>query len=109
MSQKTERIDRKAEAAFLAAARSVIELAKQTGTPVIVWDAGQIKRIAPEGFVLPAEQPANEKSASWLFTSEIEQRPSISRPSGSLLETRQDIKLLEKAIPNHSNRFLKQS
>ncbi len=32
----------KAEAAFLQAARKVIERARLTGTPIIVWEDGQI-------------------------------------------------------------------
>jgi isopentenyl diphosphate isomerase/L-lactate dehydrogenase-like FMN-dependent dehydrogenase len=42
-----------ANAAFRQAARKVIELAKQTGTPVIVWEDGEIKRLDPRKIRLP--------------------------------------------------------
>lgn len=38
----------KADAAFQQAAAKVIELAKRTGTPIIVWERGQIKEIWPD-------------------------------------------------------------
>ncbi len=39
----------KADAAFWAAAAQVIKLARQTGTPVIVWENGRIvKKTADE-------------------------------------------------------------
>jgi len=38
----------KAEAAFRQAARKVIRTAKQTGTPVIVWEEGQVREIPPD-------------------------------------------------------------
>lgn len=42
-----------AEAAFRQAAVKVVERAKQFGTPLIVWEHGQIKRIPPDQFELP--------------------------------------------------------
>ncbi len=36
-----------ADAAFKQAARKVIERAKQTGTPVIVWEDGAVKEVDP--------------------------------------------------------------
>ena len=38
----------KADAAFRQAAHKVIERAKQTGTPVIIWEDDQIKEVPPE-------------------------------------------------------------
>jgi hypothetical protein len=35
----------KADAAFLQAARQVIQVAKQTGTPILVWEEGRVKEI----------------------------------------------------------------
>ncbi len=35
----------KADAAFRQAARKVVQKALQTGTPVIIWEDGQIKKI----------------------------------------------------------------
>lgn len=37
-----------AEAAFRQAAIEVIRTAKRTGTPVIIWEDGQIREIPPE-------------------------------------------------------------
>jgi len=43
MSEKTrDTLTEKADAAFRQAAANVIELARQTGTPVIVWEDGRI-------------------------------------------------------------------
>lgn len=38
----------KANAAFQQATAKVIERAKQTGTPVVVWEDNEIKEIEPE-------------------------------------------------------------
>jgi hypothetical protein len=38
----------KADAAFRKAAFKVIQRAKQTGTPVVIWEDGEIKEIPPE-------------------------------------------------------------
>jgi hypothetical protein len=35
----------KAAAAFLLATRKVIQIARQTGTPIIVWEEGRVKEI----------------------------------------------------------------
>jgi hypothetical protein len=37
-----------ADAAFLQAARKVVERAKAFGTPIIVWEKGAIKRLKPD-------------------------------------------------------------
>ena len=37
-----------ADAAFEQAARKVIERARQTGTPVIVWEDGAVKEMPPD-------------------------------------------------------------
>jgi protein-disulfide isomerase len=38
----------KADAAFRQAAYKVIQRAKQTGTPVVIWEDGEIKEVPPE-------------------------------------------------------------
>jgi len=38
----------KADAAFLQAARQVIQVAKQTGTPILVWEEGRVKEISAD-------------------------------------------------------------
>ena len=40
----------KIDAAFRDAAREVLRVAKQTGTPVIVWENGQVQRIPWDQF-----------------------------------------------------------
>ena len=42
MKSKDDTLTEKANAAFQQAAAKVIERARQTGTPVIVWEKGQI-------------------------------------------------------------------
>ncbi len=36
-----------ADAAFRQAAQKVIKRAKECGTPVIIWDGGEVKRVEP--------------------------------------------------------------
>jgi len=40
----------KADAAFRQAAKKIIQRARQTGTPVVVWEEGHIKEIPGEEF-----------------------------------------------------------
>ena len=40
----------KADAAFRQAAKKIIQRARQTGTPVVVWEQGHIKEIPGEEF-----------------------------------------------------------
>jgi hypothetical protein len=48
--QKKGSLSEKAAAAFEQAARKVVERARQTGTPVVVWEDDQVKEIPPEKF-----------------------------------------------------------
>lgn len=50
MKKPAERDDltRLANAAFKQAARKVIQRAKETGTPVIVWQDGQVRAVDPD-------------------------------------------------------------
>jgi len=61
---KKTSLSAKAEAAFEQASRIVVQRAKQTGTPVIVWKDGQIKQIPSEHIELK-KKPG--KSANNLF------------------------------------------
>ena len=38
----------KIDAAFRQAAQKVIQRAKETGTPVIIWEDGEMKEVPPE-------------------------------------------------------------
>ena len=55
MSRKQSSLSDKASAALKQAAKKVIQRAKQTGTPVILWEDGHIKEV-------PTDQLENEKS-----------------------------------------------
>jgi len=49
MSAETgNRLTEKANAAFRQAAAKVVERARQTGTPVIVWENGQVAELSAE-------------------------------------------------------------
>lgn len=64
MNKRQNRLSEKVDAAFQAAAIAVIERARQTGTPVIVWEDGQIKEIPSEEFEQSTPQTLIRKSAS---------------------------------------------
>lgn len=53
-----------ADAAFEQAARKVIERARQTGTPVIVWEDGAVKEVPPDemGETKPLSTPHDSNS-----------------------------------------------
>ena len=66
MSAKTRnRLTEKANAAFRQAAAKVVERARQTGTPVIVWEKGQV-----------AEHSAEELEGQY---SQMSQKPGRTR------------------------------
>lgn len=48
MNDKQDGLSEKAEAAFLETAATVVRQAKQTSTPVVVWEDGRIKEIPSE-------------------------------------------------------------
>lgn len=48
--RRNEGLTSKADAAFRQAARKVIQIARQTGTPIVVWEEGQVKKIPPDQF-----------------------------------------------------------
>ena len=43
-----ESLSDKADAAFRQAAAKVVELARQTGTPVVLWEDDQVKEVSPD-------------------------------------------------------------
>lgn len=53
------------EAAFRQAAREVLRVAKQTGTPVIIWENGQVREI-----------PCDRLDEAILTNNTAEPRPS---------------------------------
>ena len=64
MSEQQYGLSEKVDAAFRATATTVIERARQTGTPVIVWEDGHIKEIPSGQLEQSTEQPSDRKSAS---------------------------------------------
>lgn len=60
MNEKQNGLSEKVDAAFRASATTVIERAKQTGTPVIVWEAGHIREVPSDLLELPGEQTAGK-------------------------------------------------
>jgi len=44
-NSQNESLSCKADAAFRQAAKKVIQQAKETATPVVVWEAGKVKEI----------------------------------------------------------------
>ena len=47
-NSQNESLAWKADAAFRQASKKVIQRAKETATPVVVWEAGQVKEILPD-------------------------------------------------------------
>jgi hypothetical protein len=60
MNDKQDGLSEKAEAAFQKPAATVVRQAKQTGTPVIVWENGQIKEIPSEDMEQPNSLPTDQ-------------------------------------------------
>ena len=63
-SENRKRLTEKADAAFRQAAAKVVERARWTGTPVIVWEQGSVQTHSVEelerqepGVGLPGDQP----------------------------------------------------
>ena len=50
----------KANAAFQQAAKKVLQQARQTGTPIVIWEAGKVKEIHAEQ--LETTMPAIDNS-----------------------------------------------
>lgn len=46
--QDNESLTDKANAAFRKVATKVVEIARQTGTPVIVWKDGRVQEVSPD-------------------------------------------------------------
>jgi hypothetical protein len=57
----------KADAAFQQAAVKVVERARQTGTPVIIWEDGHVKEVAPEQLEQRVAAPDSGRSQSRQF------------------------------------------
>jgi len=65
MSAKTTNtLTEKADAAFRQAAAKVVERARQTGTPVIVWEKGQVTEHSGEELEGPGSQGSPRPSGT---------------------------------------------
>ena len=64
MNQRTNAsLTKLAEAAFVAAAKQVIQRADESGTPVIVWEDGRVKAMAPrKRRTRPRKKKSRERS-----------------------------------------------
>ncbi len=60
-----ERLSQKADAAFLLAAKKVIQIARQTSTPVVVWQQGRVKEIPGEQFEITTAAMELRGSGDW--------------------------------------------
>lgn len=56
MNEKQNGLSEKVDAAFQATTTTVIERARLTGTPVVVWEDGHIKEIPTEQFGTATDQ-----------------------------------------------------
>jgi hypothetical protein len=63
MNEKQDSLSEKAEAAFLETAAIVVRQAKQTGTPVVVWENGQVKEIPSEDMEQPTSRYPTKPSS----------------------------------------------
>jgi hypothetical protein len=64
MNKNKNDLSDKAEAAFRATATMVIERAKQTRTPVVIWEDGHVKEIPSDQFEQESEPHSVKKSVS---------------------------------------------
>lgn len=64
MNEKTDSMTEKVEAAFRAAVPGVIELARRTQTPIIVWENGRVCAIPADQFEATAVRPATASPSS---------------------------------------------
>ena len=56
-AKPTDTLSEKAKAAFEQAAAKVVERARQTGTPVVVWKDNRVSEVSPDH--LPNPQSTN--------------------------------------------------
>jgi len=64
MKDKQDGLSEKVEAAFQETAAAVVRRAKQTGTPVVVWENGQVKEIPSEDIEQPTSRQPAKTSAN---------------------------------------------
>ena len=55
MTKKRDILSENIDAAFRESAADVIRRAKETGTPVVIWEDGRVKHVSPDEFI--AEGP----------------------------------------------------
>ena len=63
-NEKYASLSAKVDAAFRQAAVKVVQRAKQTGTPVIVWEKGRVKEVPADQIELATGQAKADDSES---------------------------------------------
>ena len=62
--KKDTSLSAKADAAFRQAASNVVQRAKQTGTPVVVWEEGHVKEVPADQLELTTGEVTPDDSES---------------------------------------------
>ena len=62
--KKDTSLSSKVDAAFRQAASKVVQRAKQTGTPVVVWEEGHVKEVPPDQLELTSGETKADESES---------------------------------------------
>jgi hypothetical protein len=65
MKSRDDTLTEKANAAFRQAASKVIERARQTGTPVIVWEEGRVIERTCEDLERPPDEETTKNTNEW--------------------------------------------
>jgi len=60
-NEKNESLSEKADAAFRQAASKVVQRAKQTDTPVVVWEEGHVKEVPADQLEVGERSDDGEK------------------------------------------------
>jgi len=60
--KKDTSLSAKADAAFRQAASKVVQRAKQTGTPVVVWEEGHVKEVPADQLELTTGEAKSDDS-----------------------------------------------
>ena len=60
VAEKLQNMSDLADAAFEQAARKVVERARQTGTPVVVWEDDHVTAVMPD--MIAGEQPRKTRN-----------------------------------------------
>jgi hypothetical protein len=62
---KPPSLTERAEAAFAQACRKVVERARQTGTPIVVWKDGHLEKISSERAAQASAADQTDSAIAW--------------------------------------------